>query len=87
MLTKLITINGENRDIEFKTAIVSLSSGNKIKFDTPFKNACLIVLFLDMGQAFSNQRILNSDNIFKDGFIAYTSMESGDTAGYLAIGY
>nr|DAV07632.1 MAG TPA: putative tail fiber protein [Caudoviricetes sp.] len=86
-MNNLININDKNTGLILKSGEISIpaSSYLDVTFHNPFTSECIGVLFLDLGQVFSQQRLLYKPN--KNGFRAYTSSNSNDNVLYIAFGY
>lgn len=86
-MDNLININDKNTNLILKSGqiYIPVSSYLDISFSIPFPNECIGVLFLDLGQVFSQQRLLTKPN--QNGFRVYTSSSSADSVLYIAFGY
>lgn len=91
-LQNLIEINGFGQILKSKEIQIKIDEGlasktsTRINFKTPFKNNCFIVLIIDTGGVFTQQRITSRAEIDKNGFNIISSMD-GDAFMYFALGY
>lgn len=87
LLDNLININNKNTNLILKSGQISIpaSSYLDVNFLISFPNECIGVLFLDLGQIFSQQRLMTKPN--QNGFRVYTSSSSADSVLYIAFGY
>lgn len=90
MITKLISINGINSNLEIKISKFTGANDRKILFDTPFKKQCFAVFLTDISGSDVGElykQAIKSNSITKEGFIFRTDATSNDLTQYLAIGY
>lgn len=72
--------------IIIKAKLENAKTGQVIKFDTPFENACIAVLITD----YADERTLcyqGVNHIDKNGFTFFTTHTNDERFYYVAIGY